>query len=93
MLVLTRKKDERIVVPLIDGTAIEFCVVEIRGDKVRIGIEAPKSIRVDRKEVHEARIRKGDDEELPRSEGAVSQCVENDCDRPFVLAQDDGRGG
>ena len=47
MLVLSRSKDESIVV----GDNIVITVVEIRGDKVRLGIEAPKEVPVHRKEV------------------------------------------
>jgi len=50
MLVLSRKKNEQIV---IDENVI-VTVMQVRGDKVRIGIEAPKDIPVHRKEVHEA---------------------------------------
>ena len=50
MLVLSRKKNESIVV----GGEVVVTVVEIRGDKVRLGIEAPKEVTVHRKEVHEA---------------------------------------
>ncbi len=50
MLVLSRKKNESIV---IDDTII-ITVVEIRGDKVRLGIEAPKEIPVHRSEVYAA---------------------------------------
>lgn len=50
MLVLSRKKNETIV---IDDT-IEITVVEIRGDKVRLGINAPKEVSVHRLEVKEA---------------------------------------
>ncbi len=50
MLVLSRKKNESIVV---DG-AIVITVVEIRGDKVRLGIEAPREIAIHRSEVHAA---------------------------------------
>ncbi|MDO5554089.1 MAG: carbon storage regulator CsrA [Planctomycetia bacterium] len=50
MLVLSRKKNESIV---IDGN-ISIMIVEIRGDKVRLGIEAPKDVTVHRKEVFEA---------------------------------------
>jgi len=49
MLVLTRKKDESI---LINGD-IEIVVVEIKGDKVKLGIEAPPHISIFRKEVYE----------------------------------------
>lgn len=51
MLVLSRKKDEVIV---IDGN-IRIVVADIRGDKVRIGIEAPKTVSVHRQEVYEKR--------------------------------------
>ncbi|MSR34089.1 MAG: carbon storage regulator [Phycisphaerales bacterium] len=53
MLVLSRQIDERIVI----GDDIEIVIVDIRGDKVRLGIVAPTSISVHRKEVYEA-IRK-----------------------------------
>lgn len=52
MLVLSRKKGEKIRAG-IDGE-IEITVVEIRGDKVRIGIVAPKEIPVHREELYEA---------------------------------------
>lgn len=51
MLVLTRRVGEEIV---IDGN-IRVMVVSIKGDKVRLGISAPPSITVDRKEVHDRR--------------------------------------
>lgn len=47
MLVLSRKKDERIVI----GDSITVMVVEIRGDKVRLGISAPKDVPVNREEI------------------------------------------
>ena len=50
MLVLSRKRDESIV---IDGD-ITITVVEIRGDKVRLGIDAPKDVGVYRSEVWES---------------------------------------
>lgn len=50
MLVLSRKKDESIVV----NDVIIITVIEIRGDKVRLGIEAPKSVSIHRQEVYEA---------------------------------------
>jgi carbon storage regulator CsrA len=52
MLVLTRRIGEQIV---IDGV-ISVTVVAIRGDKARLGISAPPSVRVDRSEVHERRL-------------------------------------
>jgi carbon storage regulator len=50
MLVLSRKKDERIVI----NNDITIVVVEIRGDKVRLGVEAPKEVPVHRREVYDA---------------------------------------
>jgi carbon storage regulator len=47
MLVLTRKKDQSIVI----GDDIKITIVDIRGDKVRLGIEAPKTVPVHRQEV------------------------------------------
>lgn len=49
MLVLSRKRDEVIVI----GDGIEIMVVDIRGDKVRIGIKAPKEVNIRRKEIDE----------------------------------------
>ncbi|MCA9028601.1 MAG: carbon storage regulator CsrA [Planctomycetaceae bacterium] len=50
MLVLSRKKNESIVI----DDQIKITVVEIRGDKVRLGIEAPREVPVHRSEVYEA---------------------------------------
>ena len=50
MLVLSRRKDERIVI----GGSIVITVIEVKGDKVRLGIEAPKEVSVHRHEVHAA---------------------------------------
>ncbi|MEE3369398.1 MAG: carbon storage regulator CsrA [Planctomycetota bacterium] len=50
MLVLSRKKNESIVI----DNDITIVVVEIRGDKVRLGVDAPKEIPVHRQEVFEA---------------------------------------
>jgi carbon storage regulator len=51
MLVLTRRVGEEIV---IDGN-IHVVVVGVKGDKVRLGLSAPPSVTIDRKEVHERR--------------------------------------
>jgi len=50
MLVLSRKKNESIVI----NDDITVVVVEIRGDKVRLGVEAPKEVPVHRREVYDA---------------------------------------
>ena len=50
MLVLARKRDEQIVI----GDEIVVTVVEVRGDKVRLGIQAPPNVPVHRQEVYDA---------------------------------------
>ena len=50
MLVLSRKKNESIVI----NNDVIITIVEIRGDKVRLGIVAPKDVAVHREEVYEA---------------------------------------
>lgn len=55
MLVLSRKKNESIVI----NNDITIVVVEIRGDKVRLGVEAPKEVPVHRREVYDAIKRSG----------------------------------
>ena len=53
MLVLSRQRDETIMI----GDEIEVSVVDIRGDKVRLGITAPTRIAVHRKEVYDSIMR------------------------------------
>ncbi len=50
MLVLSRQKDESIMI----GDNVEITIVDVRGDKVRLGINAPKSIPVHRREIYNA---------------------------------------
>ena len=50
MLVLSRQRNESIII----GDNIVLTVVDIRGDKVRLGIDAPKEIPVHRQEVYDA---------------------------------------
>ena len=64
MLVLTRSKGQQIV---IDGS-IRVTIVEVRGDRIRIGIDAPPEVRVDRAEVHARRM----EFDLPIEEAALS---------------------
>src|SRR5579862_8084248 len=72
MLVLSRQRDETIMI----GDDIEITIVDIRGDKVRLGITAPNTIPVHRKEVYDAiqkenreaaKVRMEDIGGLPRS--------------------------
>ncbi len=58
MLVLSRRKDESIMI----GDDVEITIVDIRGDKVRLGITAPRNISVHRKEVYEAIQREKNEE-------------------------------
>jgi len=76
MLVLSRKKDESIVI----NNDITIVVVEIRGDKVRLGVEAPKEVPVHRREVFEA-IARGeplDAGPLTNSDAEPAQTTPND---------------
>ncbi len=50
MLVLSRQKDETIMI----GDDVQITIVDIRGDKVRLGITAPTEVPVHRKEVYDA---------------------------------------
>ena len=59
MLVLSRKRGERIVI----ADNIVITVIDIRGDKVRLGIQAPDEIPIHRKEVYEAIQRNKEKEE------------------------------
>jgi len=65
MLVLSRHIDESIMI----GDDVELTVVDIRGDKVRIGITAPSNVAVHRKEVYEA-IR-SENEQAARFRGSI----------------------
>ena len=49
MLILTRRVDERIFI----GDNITLCVLDIEGNRVRLGLEAPKDIAILREEIHE----------------------------------------
>ncbi len=50
MLVIGRYRDESIII----DNKIEICIVDIRGEKVRLGITAPREISVHRKEIQDA---------------------------------------
>jgi carbon storage regulator len=58
MLVLSRKPGEEIII----GDTIRVVICQIKGDKVRIGIEAPPEVQVDRSEVRERRAEFADPE-------------------------------
>ena len=78
MLVLSRKKDESIVI----NNDITIVVVEIRGDKVRLGVEAPKEVPVHRREVFEAIVR---GEPVDTASAAAPSTAHPGADVPPVL--------
>lgn len=67
MLVLSRKKNESIVV----DTSIVITIVEIRGDKVRLGIEAPREVPIHRSELHATVQPETTDEKPSETTGSV----------------------
>jgi len=71
MLVLSRQRDQTVMI----GDDIEVTVVDVRGDKVRLGINAPKHVAVHRKEVYEA---------IRRENQAAARIRPEDLTRPAV---------
>ena len=71
MLVLSRQRDESIVI----GENIVITIVDIRGDKVRLGIQAPNEVPVHRQEVFEAIQRENRRSSLP-SVGVAKDAAE-----------------
>jgi carbon storage regulator len=61
MLVLTRRLGESIVI----DEKVRISVLEVRGDRIRLGIEAPRHVLVDREEVHERRKQFSESSEPP----------------------------
>ena len=76
MLVLSRQRDETIMI----GDDVEITVVDIRGDKVRLGINAPRHIQVHRKEVYDA-IKRENQQAAKLSPRDVSEVVEHDAEK------------
>ncbi len=76
MLVLSRQRDESIMI----GDDVEIIIVDVRGDKVRLGITAPKNIPVHRREIYDAIQReKGQNKESkePRDKKSKSEPEKN----------------
>jgi carbon storage regulator len=65
VLVLSRRKDEAIVI----GDSVRVTVVDVRGDTVRLGIEAPRSVTVYRQEIYDAIQRENLEAARARAEG------------------------
>ena len=64
MLVLSRQRDESIMI----GDDVEIIIVDVRGDKVRLGITAPKSIAVHRREIYDAIQREKAEKKEPENQ-------------------------
>jgi len=88
MLVLSRQRDETIMI----GDDVEITIVDIRGDKVRLGITAPPHVAVHRKEVYDA-IRKEKEAagELGNGNGPIVESLANRRDKPHL--PDSRKGG
>ena len=78
MLVLSRHRDESIMI----GDNVVVTIVDIRGDKVRLGIDAPQDIPVHRREVYEA---------IQRENEKASQLNTSDTRRLLASARDEVR--
>jgi carbon storage regulator len=85
MLVLSRQRDETIMI----GDDVEITVVDIRGDKVRLGITAPRHIQVHRKEVYDA-IKRENRQAANLSPQDVSEVIETDAGPKAAPAPDVG---
>lgn len=72
MLVLSRQRDESIMI----GDDVEIIIVDVRGDKVRLGITAPKSIPVHRREIYDAIQREKDGKKETDKEASTEQTQE-----------------
>lgn len=58
MLILRRKVGEKIVTTYPDGTQIEYVIMGVRGDKIRVGVHAPDDVTIHREEI-QARVDAG----------------------------------
>lgn len=80
MLVLSRQKDESIVIG--DDGAIEIVIVDVRGDKVRLGITAPKEIPVHRREIYDAIQREKAETKAAEGEAGEGEVAEAKPEKP-----------
>ncbi len=89
MLVLSRQRDETIMI----GDDVEITVVDIRGDKVRLGITAPRHIQVHRKEVYDA-IKRENQQAAKLSPRDVSDVIERngETNKPDSTSRENGTG-
>ena len=78
MLVLSRQRDESIVI----GNDIIITIVDIRGEKVRLGITAPAHVPVHRKEIYEAIKREAESGHRGGKFGGVESLAKKPKDKP-----------
>jgi len=83
MLILTRKVNEAIMI----GDQIEIMVVEVSGDQVRIGINAPRDIPVYREEVYDS-IRRENVNAVYKGEEGIEQLLKKGIQRLEDLSED-----
>jgi carbon storage regulator len=77
MLVLSRQRDESIMI----GDDVEITIVDVRGDKVRLGITAPRCIPVHRREIYDAIQReKKEKQAKEQAEGVAKEQTEQTAD-------------
>src|SRR5262245_22652819 len=88
MLVLARQRDQAITI----GHDIIISVVDIRGDKVRLGINAPRSVQVHRKEVYDA-IRKENQEAAEVRPEDLAPLIQSPSGSPMKIASDEPVNG
>ena len=69
MLVLSRQRDESIII----GDDIEITIVDVRGDRVRLGINAPREVSVHRKEIYDAIQREKKEQEEKDSQDPLGR--------------------
>lgn len=82
MLILTRRVGENVIV----GDDIVISVIEVRGDAVRIGIQAPRSVSVHREEVYRE-LQRANEQAAAASDEAIGATVDE------LLARDDPTPG
>ncbi|MFB0525139.1 MAG: carbon storage regulator CsrA [Phycisphaerae bacterium] len=94
MLVLSRQRDESIMI----GDDVKVTIVDVRGDKVRLGIEAPKRIPVHRMEIYEAIQREKKEKEAQeqpekqlqeQADNAAQKEPEKEPQQPEKVAQEE----
>jgi cytosine/creatinine deaminase len=87
MLVLARQRNQAIVI----GDDIEVSIIDIRGDKVRVGVDAPRSVSVHRKEIYE-QIRKENQQAAEVKPEDVAAVISSPQNPPVKLVKEDEAG-